>query len=83
MDIASRFRRARPIAQIVAFPVPSWALSGSSKIVSTLTERDLRGLNARVVAALPKMAKAAQDRKLEAAFEKHRIETETHVSRLE
>jgi hypothetical protein len=29
------------------------------------------------------MAKAAHDRSLKAAFEKHRAETETHVSRLE
>jgi hypothetical protein len=33
--------------------------------------------------ALPKMAKAAHDRSLKAAFEKHHAETETHVSRLE
>ena len=32
---------------------------------------------------VPKMAKAAQDEKLQAAFEKHHGETETHVSRLE
>jgi ferritin-like metal-binding protein YciE len=35
------------------------------------------------LSALPKMAKAAQDASLEAAFEKHHAETETHVSRLE
>ena len=29
------------------------------------------------------MAKAARDRKLKAAFEKHHVDTETHVSRLE
>ena len=37
----------------------------------------------KILSALPKMAKAAQDEKLQAAFEKHHGETETHVSRLE
>jgi len=35
------------------------------------------------LSALPKMAKAARDGELQAAFEKHHGETETHVSRLE
>ena len=35
------------------------------------------------MSALPKMAKAARDAELQAAFEKHHGETETHVSRLE
>jgi ferritin-like metal-binding protein YciE len=47
------------------------------------TLKDIYFAEKKILAALPKMAKAAQDRKLEAAFEKHRIETETHVSRLE
>ena len=47
------------------------------------TLKDIYFAEKKILAALPKMAKAAQDQKLEAAFEKHRIETETHVSRLE
>jgi ferritin-like metal-binding protein YciE len=37
----------------------------------------------KILAALPKMAKAAENEDLTAAFEKHRAETEEHVSRLE
>jgi len=37
----------------------------------------------KILSALPKMAKAARDGELQAAFEKHHGETETHVSRLE
>jgi ferritin-like metal-binding protein YciE len=37
----------------------------------------------RALAKLPKMAKAAQNRELKAAFEKHRVETEGQVARLE
>src|SRR4029077_2330174 len=37
----------------------------------------------KILATLPKMAKAAQNQKLKAAFEKHRVETEGQVDRLE
>lgn len=37
----------------------------------------------KILATLPKMAKAAQSSDLKAAFEKHRGETEGHVERLE
>jgi ferritin-like metal-binding protein YciE len=37
----------------------------------------------RILAALPKMAKAAQSEDLKAAFEKHRGETEEQIERLE
>jgi ferritin-like metal-binding protein YciE len=45
--------------------------------------KDIYFAEKKILSALPKMAKAAQDRKLKAAFEKHHTETETHVSRLE
>ena len=47
------------------------------------TLKDIYFAEKKILSALPKMAKAARDRKLQAAFEKHHAETETHVSRLE
>jgi ferritin-like metal-binding protein YciE len=47
------------------------------------TLKDIYFAEKKILSALPKMAKAAQDRRLKAAFEKHHTETETHVSRLE
>ena len=47
------------------------------------TLKDIYFAEKKILTALPKMAKAAQDEKLHAAFEKHHGETETHVSRLE
>jgi ferritin-like metal-binding protein YciE len=47
------------------------------------TLKDIYFAEKKILSALPKMAKAAQDRKLQAAFEKHHAETETQVSRLE
>ena len=47
------------------------------------TLKDIYFAEKKILSALPKMAKAAQDRKLKAAFDKHHAETETHVSRLE
>jgi ferritin-like metal-binding protein YciE len=47
------------------------------------TLKDIYFAEKKILAALPKMAKAAQDEELKAAFEKHHEETETHVSRLE
>jgi ferritin-like metal-binding protein YciE len=47
------------------------------------TLKDIYFAEKKILTALPKMAKAARDPKLQAAFEKHRKETETQVSRLE
>ncbi|MBV9332163.1 MAG: ferritin-like domain-containing protein [Alphaproteobacteria bacterium] len=58
------------------------------------TEKNLQGLfhetlkdiyfaEKKILATLPKMAKAAQSQELKAAFEKHETETEEHVARLE
>jgi ferritin-like metal-binding protein YciE len=47
------------------------------------TLKDIYFAEKKILSALPKMAKAARDNKLQAAFEKHHGETETHVSRLE
>ena len=47
------------------------------------TLKDIYFAEKKILSALPKMAKAAHDRSLKAAFEKHQTETETHVSRLE
>jgi ferritin-like metal-binding protein YciE len=45
--------------------------------------KDLYFAEKKILAALPKMAKAAQNEELKAAFEKHRAETEGQVERLE
>lgn len=47
------------------------------------TLKDIYYAEKKILSTLPKMAKAAQNDDLKAAFEKHRGETEEHVSRLE
>src|SRR5262245_42043802 len=47
------------------------------------TLKDIYFAEKKIVATLPKMAKAAQHDELKAAFEKHLRETEGHVRRLE
>jgi len=47
------------------------------------TLKDIYYAEKKILATLPKMAKAAQNHELTAAFEKHRVETERHVERLE
>ena len=47
------------------------------------TLKDIYFAEKKILATLPKMAKAAQNKKLKAAFEKHRVETEGQVDRLE
>ena len=47
------------------------------------TLKDIYYAEKKILATLPKMAKAARNDELTAAFEKHRVETEGHVGRLE
>ena len=47
------------------------------------TLKDIYYAEKKILATLPKMAKAAQNDELTAAFEKHRAETEPQVERLE
>ena len=47
------------------------------------TLKDIYFAEKKILAALPKMAKAAQSEELRAAFEKHHVETEGQVERLE
>lgn len=47
------------------------------------TLKDIYFAEKKILATLPKMAKAAQSAELKAAFEKHCTETEGHVARLE
>jgi ferritin-like metal-binding protein YciE len=47
------------------------------------TLKDIYFAEKKILAALPKMAKAAHNEDLKAAFEKHRDETEDQVARLE
>ena len=47
------------------------------------TLKDIYFAEKKIVATLPKMAKAATSPELKKAFEKHKVETEGHVTRLE
>ena len=47
------------------------------------TLKDIYYAEKKILAALPKMAKAAQNEDLRAAFEKHKTETEGQIDRLE
>lgn len=47
------------------------------------TLKDIYFAEKKILATLPKMAKAAQSPDLKAAFEKHHAETQEHVARLE
>src|SRR4026209_134743 len=47
------------------------------------TLKDMYYAEKKILATLPKMAKAAQNEELTAAFKKHRAETERQVERLE
>ena len=47
------------------------------------TLKDIYFAEKKILSSLPKMAKAAQSEKLQAAFEKHQGETEGQVERLE
>ena len=47
------------------------------------TLKDIYFAEKKILSALPKMAKAARNEDLKAAFKKHEGETEEHVSRLE
>jgi ferritin-like metal-binding protein YciE len=47
------------------------------------TLKDIYFAEKKILATLPKMAKAARSSELKAAFEKHHRETEEHVARLE
>ena len=47
------------------------------------TLKDIYYAEKKILRALPKMAKAAQNADLNAAFEKHRGETEGQITRLE
>jgi ferritin-like metal-binding protein YciE len=60
--------------------------NASSKDLNDLfhdTLKDMYFAEKKILATLPKMAKAAQSPDLKAAFEKHRGQTEEHVARLE
>jgi len=47
------------------------------------TLKDIYYAERKILKTLPKMARAASDQKLKAAFETHRDQTETHVERLQ
>jgi ferritin-like metal-binding protein YciE len=61
----------------------------AAKKEKTLTDlfedglKDIYYAEKKILAALPKMAKATESEELAAAFEKHRMETEQQVDRLE
>ena len=61
-------------------------MAKASKTLDVLfhdTLKDIYFAEKKILSTLPKMAKAAQNGELKAAFLKHHRETEGHVSRLE
>ena len=61
-------------------------MAAAAKQLSVLfhdTLKDIYYAEKKILSALPKMAKAAQDPELKAAFEKHEEETEGQIERLE
>jgi ferritin-like metal-binding protein YciE len=67
-------------------PLPNQEPAMAEKNLQELfhdTLKDIYFAEKKILAALPKMAKAAQAKELKAAFEKHEQETEEHVARLE
>src|SRR5712672_1663596 len=69
-----------------ASPYPKERQMASEKNLQELfheTLKDIYFAEKKILSALPKMVKAAQSEELKAAFEKHEIETEEHVNRLE
>jgi ferritin-like metal-binding protein YciE len=59
------------------------AKSKTLHVLFTDAVKDLYFAEKKILVALPKMAKAAQNEKLSAAFEKHLAETEAQIERLE
>src|SRR5262245_46485442 len=80
------FRTKAALAQGTAHDSTETTMAKAAKKLDDLfhdTLKDIYFAEKKILSALPKMAKAAQDDKLRAAFEKHRGETEGHVTRLE
>src|SRR5262249_20372669 len=80
------FRTEAALAQRTAHDSTETTMAKAAKKLDDLfhdTLKDIYFAEKKILSALPKMAKAAQDDKLRAAFEKHRGETEGHVTRLE
>jgi ferritin-like metal-binding protein YciE len=85
--------RAQPFNKPVAFGDQAQRLSNWRTIMAKEakhldelfhdTLKDIYFAEKKILATLPKMAKAAQSPDLKKAFEKHRGETEGHVTRLE
>src|SRR5205823_5723432 len=80
------FRAEAALAQGTAHGSKETTMAKAAKKLDDLfhdTLKDIYFAEKKILSALPKMAKAARDNNLQAAFEKHHGETETHVSRLE
>lgn len=61
-------------------------MTKTTKVLDDLfhdTLKDIYFAEKKIIAALPKMAKAAESPELKEAFEMHRVESEGHVKRLE
>jgi ferritin-like metal-binding protein YciE len=77
------------IAFAMELPTQPQEISMAAKKEKNLTDlfedglKDIYYAEKKILAALPKMAKATETEELAAAFEKHRTETEQQVERLE
>lgn len=87
--MASSERGRRFLGRDASNGDPMFVSQGGVKIMGNLREtfidelKDLYDAEKQLLAALPKMAKAAESEELKAAFEEHIEQTEEHIARLE
>jgi ferritin-like metal-binding protein YciE len=85
-DCIAGERTPAPLLVVASTPTGVHDMAKSPKQLDELfhdTLKDIYYAEKKILAALPKMAKAAQNDDLAAAFEKHHGETEGQISRLE
>ena len=86
-DLSSRAVVLTEPDDLPIFPLlPETPMAKAPKTLDELfhdTLKDIYFAEKKILATLPKMAKAAQNGELKAAFEKHRDETEGQVERLD
>jgi ferritin-like metal-binding protein YciE len=73
-----------PVFRLVQFEEQSPMVSEKNlQLLFHDTLKDIYFAEKKILSVLPKMAKSAQSQELKAAFQKHEMETEEHVARLE
>jgi ferritin-like metal-binding protein YciE len=84
--VGDRGTEQRRLEKVPSTPLLEGPMAAKQKTLQDLfvdTLKDIYFAEKKILAALPKMAKAAQSPRLKAAFTKHQGETENQVDRLE